>query len=82
MVYNEIGDQERSIEILNELIDGIHKSYCLDDKPSSILSFPYARLCSAYYYSGKKDKAYEAIQKYMDCLDHTSSQSEDFIYVS
>lgn len=76
MVYNEIGDHEKSIEILKQLIEEIRKSYCLDDKPSSILSIPYARLCSAYYYSGKRDEAYQAIQSCMECLDHTSSQSE------
>ena len=72
-MYSEIGDHEESIDILNELIKQMQKSYSLDGKPSSILSIPYARLCSAYYHNGERDKAHEAIQNCMECLDHTSS---------
>lgn len=69
-VYSEIGDHQQSIDILKMLIEQIRDSYCLNDKPSSILSIPYARLCSAYYYNGERDKAYDSIKSCMQCLDH------------
>lgn len=76
VVYSEIGDHEKSIEILDKLIEQMRESYGLDDKPSSILSLPYARLCSAYYYNGEKEKAYRSIESCMECLDQTSSLSK------
>lgn len=82
VAYSEIGDHKRSIDILNKLIKRTQVYYCLDNKPSSILSIPYAWLCSAYYYNGERDKAYAAIQKCMECLDCASShlQSKLFLF--
>lgn len=77
VVYSEIGDHEKSIEILTELIKQMQESYGqLDNQPSPLLSIPYARLCSAYYYNGDRENAYKSIERCMDCLDQSQFKSE------
>ena len=70
MVHSEIGNHTKSIEILKELIEQMQESYDLENAPSSLLSIPYARLCSAYYYNGQRNEAYKLIEKCIQCLDH------------
>ena len=70
-VYSEIGDHNKSINILEKMIEQMWDLYGLDNKPFPLLSIPYAHLCVAHYYNGDRDKAYQNIKRSMECMDRT-----------
>ena len=72
-----MGDYKESVHQLKNVIEKLTATYCPDGSPSAILSIPYAKLCSAYYYLGNKEEAKGAFQMCMKSLDQTSlSESE------